>query len=103
MTLREWAVHLANPDPFCAPEVGGVRLSGRAWNHPSYDDGDSIETSPVVLVRLRGREVITNSGRVYRLDGPPCADYLAFLAKIGRAHDPDEPIKIKPSGKKVKP
>lgn len=83
--LRDWGVIR---DPYIAPEAGGLQVVGIPTMGPK--EGKRIATSDVVDVE--GRVITTASGSVYRLEGPPSADYLDFLQNNGLAYDKDAPI-----------
>ena len=90
--LTEWACTAGDPSPYTPPEARGLRLMGLVKGHPRLEDGSPAVTSHIV--KVDGRYVTTASGTTYRLDGPPRADYLAYLATIGRKYDVENPIKV---------
>jgi hypothetical protein len=58
-----------------------IRVTGRVYGHPQYQDGMEITTSPVMM--LGERSLYTKSGSHYKLDGPP----LSGMAKFFREHN----------------
>jgi hypothetical protein len=94
--LREWAVTgPTNPDPYMPPEAQPRRLNGAVFGHPRsrFADGDRVTTSEIVAAD--GRIVHTASGSTYMLDGEPAPAYVEYLAGIGYALDPENPIKVR--------
>lgn len=91
--LKEWAVVLSYKNPFLPPEANPICLAGKVYGHPRFDDGHSVRTSPVI--GANGREISTESGSVYLLEGSPEQEYLDYLQSIGKEYDADNPIKTR--------
>lgn len=69
--LEDWAVVLAPISPYQAPETAEQRLHGIVTDHPEFETGARITSSPI-----RGKRdgcVITKSGSDYFL-GKPAKD-----------------------------
>jgi hypothetical protein len=93
VTIKDWSVTGAGVGPYTPPELAGIRIHGKVYGHPRFDDGAEITTSSIV--RIAGRVVQTASGSIYLL-GQPEAEYIVWCKRSGW-HIPteDEPIKIK--------
>jgi hypothetical protein len=89
-SLTEWSVRA---DPYSAPELALIYLSGKVVGHPDRPDGREITTSHVVTTI--GRNVLTRSGSQITLIGPPAASYAKFCAEAGIVIDDKEPVKIR--------
>lgn len=88
--LDEWNT---TADPYHAPELGKVYLSGLATGHPRYPERHAVTTSRIVGVLADDpKVVVTRSGRRYRL-GEPKADWLAWLAERGIEFNPERPVR----------
>lgn len=83
--IKFWSV-FPGGDPYAAPEVRGICVQGKLTS------GMHIRTSNVKTVR--GRVFTTASGSRYKLIGPPCAAYLAWLRDNGKQYDPVHPIVV---------
>lgn len=48
---------------------GSYHLRGNAYGHPRFNNGDLIDTSPIVSITDRGdhKEIITQSGTIYEI------------------------------------
>lgn len=88
--MRDWALAQGPGSAYDAPEVRGTAVQGVISGHPEIGDGNHIVSSRVV--RAAGRDVFTASGRQYRLDGPPKAAFVEFMAAAGLPFDPDNPL-----------
>ena len=77
--LQNWRCVSCSYNPYLAPELRGLSLTGNAYGHPKFEDGKNIRTSAVVLVD--GRVVQTRSGTRYLL-GRVDPDYRKYLRKI---------------------
>ncbi len=89
--IDNWSTSLAG-NPFQAPEVRALVVTGTTENDPRRPGKTPITTSRVVEVN--GREFKTRSGTLYRL-GRIDPKFRAWLRKEGRQYDPREPIKTK--------
>lgn len=65
--------------PYAPPEVG-CYLRGAVYDHPKHTDGSYIRTSQVVTIK--GDEVTTESGTVYKL-GSMSSEYKAWRENHG--------------------
>lgn len=93
--LREWATRRAGSE-YLAPEVPRIVLVGRVYGHPEFHDGMRIETTPIASVN--GREITTETGRIYHLDGDPEQAFVKWMSEHGVSYDPERPIAVKRSG-----
>lgn len=90
--LTAWAVHVDAGTPWMAPEQLAAlprRLSGLCPDRAQalgLPPDERIMTSPVVAVDRARREVVTKSGSVYTLSGPPDAEYAAWCQAHGYAN-----------------
>jgi hypothetical protein len=89
--LRNWSVKVAHPH--LPPEVQRSSLSGEVYNHPGFEDSESIITSAIDTAE--GRQVTTASGSVYLLEGPPDSAYAEWMKNRGIQYDPENPITFK--------
>ena len=64
--LDNWSTIFASNDPFLAPELNQMALQGNVYNHPRFDDGEFVTTSPIVDVD-KNNNIITESGSIYQL------------------------------------
>lgn len=72
--LRNWAI------------VGGLKMTtggeermsllGRVFEHRRFEDGETVRSAPIVCVE--GDAIVTKTGTVYHLDGPPDPAFLDF-------------------------
>lgn len=63
-TLNNWSV-TKEQDPYIAPECRRSILQGVVFEHPAFEDGSRIWTSPIT--RLEEDFVVTASGTRYML------------------------------------
>jgi hypothetical protein len=63
-TLNNWSV-AKEQDPYLAPECRRSILQGQVTDHPDFDDGSRIWTSPII--KLHGEQILTASGSLYTL------------------------------------
>jgi len=75
--LKDWSV--TQLSPYSPPEMG-VCLSGKAYGHPRYADGEEIHTSRVV--KSDKNIVTTYSGSVYELDEPD-QKFVEYCKRVG--------------------
>lgn len=88
---RHW--HCSRPDDgFTAPERRPLLVHGDIYGHPTFPDGKSITTSPII--GMDGAVVRTATGSRYRL-GAPHEKYLAWCAENGIPFDAVEPIRMR--------
>lgn len=78
---------------YLAPEVVQPKIGGQVYGHPIFADGKDIVTS--TIARVNGREIVTNTGSIYVLDGEPCSDYLRWCNENGYKYDPVNPIRAR--------
>lgn len=45
--LENWYISVKTSDPYKAPEQGVSVLAGNIYNHPRFEDGKYVTTSPV--------------------------------------------------------
>lgn len=89
--IENWSVS-SNATPYTAPELIAPFLVGEVYNHPRFEPGKNISTSPIVAVD--GLLVRTYSGSVYRL-GTVAPSYLEWLTEHYPNWDPENPIKMR--------
>ena len=70
MKLENWAIV---SDPYKAPEIRDMFLSGNVYGHYKRLDGESIRTSKIIGKTNTGK-IVTYSRNVYEL-GVPNIDY----------------------------
>lgn len=93
IVIEDWSIGSPNSDPYTAPEMLRLCLSGRVFNHPRFFDGHRITTSAIVGKNTDGH-IVTASGNVYCL-GNPSKDYEAaypgardrFLSSVKETSD----------------
>ena len=56
--LHNWAT-VNNPDPYTAPELQKLKLSGNAYGHSLFEDGKEITTTSVLSIT--GRKIETKN------------------------------------------
>jgi hypothetical protein len=78
--IENWST-TSNGDPFTPPEYNRTFLQGEVYGHPDFTAGSCIVTSAIIGVK--GREITTESGRVYIL-GQIHPDFRKWL----RVHIP---------------
>lgn len=86
--LDNWSVRVRNP--YQAPEIANISLSGEAYDDPRFLAGDTVYTSRVV--KAEGLHVWTRNTH-YRL-GKPSPDYTKWCKENGIIIDPANPIKL---------
>lgn len=66
--LKNWSV-FNDDNGWKAPEIIKYRLSGNAYNHPRFKDGDPVHTSSIqdIINKEDHKEAITFSGTKYLL------------------------------------
>lgn len=80
--LEDWVLELTG-SPYQPPEARHRFLTGRVYGNPAFADGHRIRTG--VLIRTRGRVVMTASGSLYLL-GAVDPNYREWIA----THHPEE-------------
>jgi hypothetical protein len=91
--LEKWSCCFTDAEnPYLAPECRTIRLQGKVYGHPSFDDGSDVVTSRIV--KTEGRTITTYSGSVYVL-GEVEPGYREWLAKNRPNWDPENPITMK--------
>jgi hypothetical protein len=68
------------------PLFGVARLHGLVYDHPRFEDGEEVVSSPIVEMNLLSRIVKTHSGRVYHLEDPH-PDFIEWLEKRNYTED----------------
>lgn len=96
-TLNNWSCVTRTANPYQAPELGYLAVSGELgedhdYGHKVRKAGQKITTSKVV--KSEGTQIMTNSGTIYDL-GTPDPEYLEYLAEKGIDFDPQWPIKLR--------
>lgn len=71
--LDSWWVRQSD-DPYLAPELRSVKLSGKVFNHPRHPDRDTVSTSRAVAFDPIRQIFKTYSGSYYTL-GEPDTEY----------------------------
>jgi hypothetical protein len=91
--IENWAVQFDLPvDQHLLPEYLPRHLVGNAYGHPSFKEGEMIETG--TLISSSDREVSTQN-TTYVL-GAPASYYIEYLAQNGLPPlDEREPLKIR--------
>jgi hypothetical protein len=84
ITLEDWAITFV-PDPYKAPEQGSVRLVGFVDNHPNFENGEEIVTSPVTFLDI-DLKMAQSRNTTFNL-GAPAESFLEFLKKEGHTLD----------------
>ena len=89
--LKNWSIVARGSNGYVPPELIVPCLCGRVYGNPSFKDGDRVQTSQIISVKKR--LIITKSGSVYYLDGPPAEKYLVYLQDNGFTFDAENPVK----------
>lgn len=90
-SLQNWSTTYGVDVRYRAPEcLPPLRLQGNVYNHPEFEDGERVLTSPIH--ETKGRLVTTQSGEKYYLSRPD-QRWLRWLKSQGKAYDPKQPIK----------
>lgn len=91
ITIHNWKIVPTSYDPYQAPELMDRSIAGNVFNHPHFDDGQTVITSRIV--DAEGRKVFTLSGSEYQL-GKIDRGYRAWLRKERPDWNWKKPIKI---------
>lgn len=83
--IAQWALRA---DPYAAPELGKVWLTG-----VTPDNGRPISTNYVIR-KVAPLTYETKSGSLYRIEGPPEEGYATHCRENGITIDPADPIKF---------
>jgi len=67
--LENWST-VSTDSPYTAPELIRLRLKGKVYGHPKFENGESIITSPIVKLDIDNRIAQTYSGKIYTLASP---------------------------------
>jgi hypothetical protein len=78
--LEQWSTSASPSDVYAAPECRALTLRGAVYGHLSYEDGEPIETSPVMHLNLDEGRAQTRDA-CYTL-GTPSKEFLDYLASI---------------------
>jgi hypothetical protein len=76
MKIEEWSItqYEADFNPYAPPEEQVLRIQGKVYNNPKFEDGEVIVTSPIVFVDKERQVIVTKSGSEYEL-GEAHPDY----------------------------
>lgn len=88
--IEQWSVFNFPDQMYLPPEERDIRLHGAVYGHPRYPDGKVIDTSAIIGT---AGTIVHCASRSYQL-GTPSARYLNWLASIGKAFDPVQPVKV---------
>ncbi|HMN10951.1 MAG TPA: hypothetical protein PKD55_01350 [Bellilinea sp.] len=89
--LDNWSVGTTGEDEYMPPELLDPCLAGTVYDHPDFEDGESIVTSPIREVH--GRVIKTQSGSLYKL-GRINPEYRKWLKENYPDWDPKHPIRM---------
>jgi len=64
-TIENWTFRTTNP--YVAPEMARIEVTGETQNHPNFPDGSKVTTEAVALTPAG---FTSYSGREWRLGGP---------------------------------
>lgn len=79
--LENWSLVMTENNPYQAPELATVQLSGEVYGHDRFDDGVRVTTSRVVYLNIKDRFANTLNTK-YEL-GEVSEDYLKWLDNNG--------------------
>jgi hypothetical protein len=90
--IKNWEMGGKYDPAFTAPEAQEYLIRGEIYNHPDFEDGESVRTASIKSVD--GKIITTNSGSEYELENPS-EEYVMWCQGAG-CHIPteDEPIKL---------
>lgn len=91
--LKNWSIVAHGSNGYVPPELIVPCLCGRVYGNPKFTNGDRVQTSQIISVKKR--LIVTKSGSVYYLDGPPAEKYLLFLQDNGFEFNSEDPVKFK--------
>lgn len=94
--MKNWSVVLGSRNYYLAPELDYLALAGEIFDHPKFDDGSYVTTSPIVS--SDGLKISTKSNSVYLLDGEPSQEYKEYLKENNISYNPENPITFKEIG-----
>ena len=93
VVLQDWFVQYRDPENlYTPPELSSRVLSGKAYGHPKFMDGDGVITSQII--GIKGRRVQTVGGSTYLL-GRIQGEYREWLRAQGMSYHPRMPVSIK--------
>jgi len=65
--LESWAMIRDDSDPFKAPEIRSMCLTGYVYGHPLFEDGTKVTTGAIENMDTATTTVTTRSGNLYML------------------------------------
>jgi hypothetical protein len=80
--LEEWSIYSDDSNPFQAPELRPMRMSGTVYDRDGFEDETRITTSSLQKIDLINNIVETRN-TVYEL-GNPSAKYVKWLEDNGK-------------------
>jgi len=87
--IEDWAI-VGEANPYQAPELREMRITGKVYNHPRFDDGEVVTTSPVLA--SAGNTVETQN-TTYDL-GTMSEKYKEWCSSMGIDVDFSAPVKV---------
>lgn len=93
--IEDWGTMNNCTNPYQAPELIKIVLTGKVYGHPEHKDGKRVITSP--LIKSEGRSVET--GHTHYVLGEIGKDYLNWLESQGIELDELNPVKLKDPSK----
>jgi len=88
--IQNWSTCCSEKDKIMHPSLRPLRLHGKVYGHPKFEDGKEVTTGPVV--NAEGRVITTSSGSVYKL-GSIEPEYREWLKTDTPDWDWKNPIK----------
>jgi len=89
--LKNWSVRGYNITPYTAPEAQRFCLTGEAYGHPRFAEGEVITTSPI---QASINNLVETNNTVYEL-GEADVSYLLWCEENGIKVDKENPVKIR--------
>jgi len=86
--IEEWAI-VGEANPYQAPELREMRLTGKVYNHPQFGDGEVVTTSPV---RASAGRTVETYNTTYDL-GRMSEEYKEWCSSMGIDVDSSAPVK----------
>lgn len=80
VVVEQWAVVDGSDDPFVAPELRPVCLTGTCYNHPNLPDGHMTSSNLYMLDEAEG--VARSLNTQFQL-GTPSAEFVEWMTKKG--------------------
>jgi hypothetical protein len=87
--IEEWAI-VGDANPYQAPELRELRITGLVYGHPRFNDGQVVTTSPV---RASAGHTVETHNTTYNL-GRMSEEYKKWCSSMGIEVDASAPVKV---------